>query len=141
MSYPKSYFRRRYRALAEEKRARKEETYEERKALAFAKGTRVDFMVCPLCGMNRPIRRRRGPPVFISDPEFFIQARYTFGRESGYFTNEDESLKLGDPKLMETPQGRRMVEDLCRNVRRLYYNLRKLYPEQMGVRRRVGEKK
>ena len=132
--YPKSYFRARYRALAEERRARKEETYEERKALALAKGTRILFMVCPLCGMNRPIRRRKGPPTFISDPEFFIQARYTFGRGSGYFLNEEESIKLGDPRLMETPEGRRMVRDLCRNASRLYSRLKRLYPDLMKVK-------
>ncbi len=134
--YTRRYFRERYRALAEEARARKDETYEIRRDLALAKGTKVLFMVCPLCGMNRPVRRRRGPPIFISDPAFFIQARYTMGRASGYFLNEDESIRLGDPKLMESHEGRRMVRDLCRNVRRLYKNLMKLYPELMKVRKK-----
>jgi len=140
LSYPKSYFRRRKRELIERRRAEKLETYEERRALALAKGVKLMFAVCPLCGHNSPVRfwlERKVPPA---SEYFFYEARYTFGRGSGFFLNEDESFKLGDPRLMEDPRGRRLVENLCKNVKRIYLELRELYPEQMGVRKKAGEK-
>ena len=131
VKYPKRYFRERKRAIIERRKAEKLETYEDRRASALARGTRMWFAVCPLCGKNATLRfwmDRKAPPV--SEP-FFLQARYTLGRGSGFFLNEDESLRLGDPELLDSPRNRRVVENLCRNVSKIYEDLKRLYPQYM----------
>lgn len=83
------------------KRAKKEATYDERRAHALSVGTKVNFLVCPLCGMNRAMKRAiSGPPEFIKAKleTLFIQVRYGGGGGIGFFTNEDESVPLAQAK-------------------------------------------
>lgn len=83
------------------KRAKKEATYDARRQKALTEGTRIDFMVCPVCGMGRSTKRHlSGPPKFIeATPDtLFMQARYGGGYGRGFFTNEDESITLEQAK-------------------------------------------
>jgi hypothetical protein len=130
--YPKEYFRRKKRELIERRKAERMEDYEERRDLALAKGVRTDYVVCPLCLRNVPLRFWRKKPL--EERPFLIEARYSYGRRSGFFLNEDESLRLGDPELME--KHGEIVRGVCRDVRKIYNELRRLYPELMGVKRR-----
>ena len=86
-----------YIAYKKRKRAKKDATYELRKQKALAEGTRINFMVCPLCGMGRSTKRHlSGPPSFIeATPDtVFMQARYGGGYGRGFFMNEEESVTL-----------------------------------------------
>ena len=90
-----------YIAWKKRKRAKKDATYELRKQKALAEGTRIDFMVCPICGMGRSLKRYlSGSPKFIeATPDtVFMQARYGGGYGRGFFTNEEESTTLEQAK-------------------------------------------
>ena len=85
------------RKYQEESRRRRDETYEERRARALAEGARVEFLTCPLCGLNRPLQRWGRPTRFQVRPDYaIIQVRYGGGRGMGFFLSENESTKLED---------------------------------------------
>jgi len=79
----------------------RDRTYEERRAYALQHGTRITYLMCPLCGKRQPLRRHRGQTQFILyDPEHpLIQVsigggRYHDGSGVGFFLLRDESLTL-----------------------------------------------
>ena len=78
----------------------KDADYEARKQRAFAEGVKTLFVTCALCGRNRPMHDRWGKNAeFIVKPDYFlIQARYSYGRGSGFFLKDDESLSVDQVK-------------------------------------------
>ena len=86
----------------EERRAeshdRRLTTKDARKQKALA-GTRVLYLTCPLCGLNRPLSSYKGSATFQVKPDYaIIQVRYGGGRGSGFFLAEEESISLSDLK-------------------------------------------
>ena len=83
-----------------EVRAQRDLTVEERKQHALAFGTRVLYIVCPLCGRNRPLNpHEREQTRFEVKPDFaLIQVRYGGGKGSGFFLKEEESLSIEEVK-------------------------------------------
>ena len=82
-----------YREISHQK---KQATYEERKAKALS-GTKVLYLTCPLCGLNRPLTTYKGDTRFQVKPDYaIIQVRYGGGRGIGFFLSEGESIKLED---------------------------------------------
>lgn len=85
---------------------KKQATYDERKAKAMA-GTRILYLTCPLCGLNRPLKTYKGDTKFQIKPDYaIIQVRYGGGRGVGFFLSQDESIKLEElrgtyPEVLE----------------------------------------
>lgn len=80
----------------EQSRRKKAATYEERRAQALS-GTKVLYLTCPLCGLNRPLKTYKGSTQFQVKPDYaIIQVRYGGGRGIGFFLSEEESIKLED---------------------------------------------
>ena len=83
----------------ERSRRERDETYETRRNKALSQGTRVEFITCPLCGRNRPLEMWGNEVRFEVKPDYaIIQVRYGGGRGSGFFLNENESVKLEEMK-------------------------------------------
>lgn len=88
-------------------RAKREASYQQRKAEALSRGARVLYLTCPLCGLNRPLETYKGTTRFEVKPDYaVIQVRYGGGRGIGFFLSEDESIKLEDlrsthPEVMD----------------------------------------
>ncbi len=77
-----------------ESHARRVATYDERKAKAM-QGTRVLFLTCPLCGLNRPLSSYKGTASFQVKPDYaIIQVRYGGGKGIGFFLDQEESINL-----------------------------------------------
>ncbi|MHC1628265.1 MAG: hypothetical protein ACXQTI_05500 [Candidatus Nezhaarchaeales archaeon] len=111
------------RHYQERSRRLRDATYEERKAKALTEGTRVEYLTCPLCGLNRPLEKWGKPTVFKVKPDYaIIQVRYGGGRGRGFFLNEKESIKLEDLKN-HYPD---VFENLKEEVEKLYEIIEKL---------------
>jgi hypothetical protein len=106
----------------EESKERRERTYDERKAKALA-GTKVLYLTCPLCGLNRPLSSYKGEARFEVKPSYaIIQARYGGGRGIGFFLVPEESITLSELKAIY-PE---VLENLKEQVFLLYELMRKL---------------
>ncbi|MBW2671928.1 MAG: C2H2-type zinc finger protein [Deltaproteobacteria bacterium] len=85
-----------HRAVTEaQRREARLATREARKRKAIAMGTMVPHLACPLCGLSRVAHRLPSSPPLDG---YAYQARYTYGRGSGYFINEEESVKWAELK-------------------------------------------
>lgn len=103
--------------IRERRHEEKMATYEARKAEALATGTRVLYLTCPLCGLNRPLDTYKGRADFEVKPDFaIIQVRYGGGRGRGFFLSEDESVNLEGLKE-EFPE---VFDNLKEEIEKLY---------------------
>ena len=96
-------------------RARREATYAERQAAAFASGRFIYFLSCPVCGMGKPLKRHdRADTKFVDlNPDHpILQKRYGGGRNMGWFTKKDESLTLQDLKDSDDPEHQAIYANL-----------------------------
>jgi len=85
------------RVYQERSRQRRDKTYFERQSIAFSEGKRVEYLACPLCGLNRPLIRWGNQVKFQFKKTYAIlQVRYGGGRGIGFFLNEGESLRLSE---------------------------------------------
>ena len=101
----------------EESHARKQETYEERKAKALTDGARVEYLSCPLCGRNQPLNTYKGQTLFQVKPDYaIIQVRYGGGRGIGFFLVLEESTTIEDLRS-EYPE---VADNLKEQISRLY---------------------
>ena len=61
------------------------------------KGSRIEYLTCPLCGRNRPLKMWNKQTAFEVKPDYaIIQIRYGGGRGSGFVLSLEESTKLED---------------------------------------------
>ena len=91
--------------------------YQERKSKAYASGSRVEYVTCPLCGRNRPLIMWNKETRFEVKPDYaIIQVRYGGGRGSGFFLSESESVKL-DRLKQEYPE---LFENLKSEIEKLH---------------------
>ena len=92
----------------------------EKKEIVIREGTKSIFCACPCCGLNKKLHKKdKGKIKFDIDLDrlFFIQARYSYGRASGWFTNDDESLTLEQAK--EMPEYQDLIEQIrmqCKKI-------------------------
>jgi hypothetical protein len=71
--------------------------YEDRKAQAMADGKEAEFLTCPLCGFNRPLKMWGKDTRFIVKPDYaIITVRKGGGRRIGFFRLEDRDVNLTD---------------------------------------------
>jgi len=102
--------------LKERIRRERDQSYEERRQWALEHGTRVSFLICPLCGRGRPLDGHRGRAVFQVRPEYpLIQVRIGGGRGIGFFLLEEESLSLEEVR----EQYPEVYENLLESVEQL----------------------
>ncbi len=80
----------------------------------LATGTKIEFIVCPLCSKNRKLTRYKGEQVRFDSYDFdrpIIQIRYGGGRGSGFWMNEAESLTI--QQIIDDPT----YEDILNQIR------------------------
>lgn len=105
----------------EESKRSKEASYTERRAKALS-GARVEYLTCPLCGRNRPLKMWGKQTTFEVKPNYdIIQIRYGGGRGVGFFLSEGEGTKIEDLQRAY-PE---VYENLKREVEKLYALLAK----------------
>lgn len=105
-----------YRERKKEIRSERDKTYEDRKKQALAEGQITLFLTCPLCGLNRPLKRWGKEARFQVKPDYFlIQARSSRGRGSGFFLNLKESMKIEEVK-QEYPE---LYENIKKSIKEL----------------------
>ena len=111
------------RRIQEESKFKKDATYSARKAKALSQGTEFQFLVCPLCGRNRPIEIWGNKTLFKVKPTYYIiQNRKGGGRGIGFFL-------IGGVKLNELAEEDPEVwNNLRKEVSKLYSALNKLQP-------------
>jgi hypothetical protein len=109
-----------YRELKEEKRRKRNESYKERKNRALKEGSLTLFITCPLCGLNRPLKRWGKAIEFIVKPDYFlIQGRRSHGKGSGFFLSDQDSLKINQVKEKHP--------ELYNNIRSCIKELNKIF--------------
>jgi len=96
----------RYISVKARKRAERDRTYEIRRQHALEHGTTIKSLVCPLCGLSRPLDSHRGRNTFIiyDQNRPLIQTRKgggriiieDRGRGVGFFLVEEESFTLDE---------------------------------------------
>jgi len=95
----------------------KEETYEERRKLAFQHGHRHKYITCLLCGRNFPLKIWGKRKKFEVKPDFaVITTRVGGGRSIGYFLDEKENVYLKDLKK-QYPE---IYANLKEQIKKLY---------------------
>ena len=110
----------RSRKLSEEMRQRKDESYKERRDRALKEGNLTLFATCPLCGLNRPLKRRGETIEFVVKPDYFlIQGRRSHGKGSGFFLSDQDSLKINQVK--------EKYPELYNNIRSCIKELNKIF--------------
>ena len=70
---------------------------EDKRSNTIAKGSRIEYIKCPLCGMTKPIKSKNGLLSFDKvdvDRDLIFQVRYAGGRDSGFFRNDVECQNL-----------------------------------------------
>lgn len=98
----------------EESHARKQATYEERRAKALS-GARVEYVTCPLCGFGRPLKTYKGDTRFEIKPDYaIVQVRYGGGRGIGFFLVPEESVKVEDLRSMYPEVLDNLKEEIAR---------------------------
>lgn len=89
------------------------ESKEQKKVRALTYGTKTEYIVCPLCLLNRTITKHdKGRVRFdqLDFNRFMLQVRYAGGRGSGFFINEAESKTFDDIK--DDPEYADLIEQI-----------------------------
>ncbi len=66
---------------------------EEKRIKTISRGSQIEYIKCPLCGMTRPVNSKKGLLSFDNvdlDNDYIYQVRYAGGRDSGFFRNDAE---------------------------------------------------
>jgi hypothetical protein len=90
---------------------RTRESREEKRARVLAEGTPVEYVTCPLCGLNRVLDKHAKGRVRWDtvDPEtaLILQVRCGGGWGSGFYLDEERSMTF--EKMVRVPEHRAMV--------------------------------
>ena len=96
-------------------------TPEEKKARVLAEGTSIEYVVCPLCGLNRVLDKHSKGRVRWDrvDPEqaLILQVRYGGGWSSGFHLEEERSMTLD--MMASDPRYRGIVKAIRDQAARL----------------------
>lgn len=92
-----------------------------RRRQALAEGTPTDYIVCPLCGHNRPVNVKNKGRIHFDSVDlsggFILLIRKGGGRIRGWFTDETESQTL--PQLKKNPKYADIVDQILEQCRKI----------------------
>ena len=89
-------------------------SYEDKKSKVISEGTEVLYVACPMCGMNKSLKRYRDGRAGMTSIDFgrfhVIVTRVGGGRGSGFYRIDEKSYLLGEIKDM--PEYQDIVQEI-----------------------------
>ncbi len=89
----------------------------------LATGTEVRYMVCPLCGMNKSLKKYLSGQIAFTNIDFgrmhIVQVRRGGGRGRGFYLDRDSSLLISEIK--DDPEYQAILQQIieqCKNILR-----------------------
>jgi len=106
------------------KKARKEFeglSREEKRAIVMSQGTEALYMACPMCSMNRSLKKYLNGEVSFTDTDLgtfkVLVTRVGGGLGSGFFRMDEKSYTLYEMKAM--PEYQELLEQLKEQARKI----------------------